>query len=180
MNEQRCYRCSTVKPLDAFIARSDGRLYEMCRACLSDVLDRRPPKTRTRLTHGEHERTCYLCLRVLPNDRFTRRATGTYFSACKDCNLLVFAHRRRARLLGAGGEFTTEQWKALLASYDQCPMCRRPWAAIPPNPSGGAVATADHVVPLARGGSNDISNIQPLCYSCNSKKGTKLMCEMSE
>jgi 5-methylcytosine-specific restriction endonuclease McrA len=33
--------------------------------------------------------------------------------------------------------------------------------------------TQDHVVPLARGGSNLIDNIQPLCASCNSSKGTQ-------
>jgi len=76
----------------------------------------------------------------------------------------VIKERRRARESGAAGDFTAEAWIQLKqrARY-QCLCCRKK-----------KKLTIDHVVPLSKGGTNDISNIQPLCRSCNSKKRTRL------
>lgn len=73
---------------------------------------------------------------------------------------------RRARKKGNGGEYTADEWKALCQQYNNCCLaCNR----------DDVTLTVDHVIPLIRGGSNDISNIQPLCKSCNSKKNTKII-----
>jgi hypothetical protein len=171
---QTCYRCGQEKPINEFIQRIDDRYYRMCRACVSEILTQRPTEQRQRLHHTDTHRTCYLCRRVLPVNQFTRRSNGTYFSACKECNRHVFAQRRRARLLSAEGEFSTKEWLQLLTKYDRCPICRRRWEDIPPPPNRSSVITADHIIPISKGGSNTIDNIQPLCYSCNSSKGDKI------
>lgn len=71
--------------------------------------------------------------------------------------------KRRARKRGAGGSFTAAQVRALFAKQRGC--CA--WC-------GTSLKDGyhrDHRVPLARGGSNEISNIDLLCGPCNLSKG---------
>jgi len=75
-------------------------------------------------------------------------------------NQRAYRHRRRSN----GGSHTVEEWLALCATYDgKCARC------------GAEEQTLDHIVPVLLGGSNDIENIQPLCRSCNSSKGAKVL-----
>ena len=69
--------------------------------------------------------------------------------------------KRRARVMGASGSHTEAEWRALLSAYGfRCAYC-----------GVDGKLTRDHIVPLIRGGSNDISNIVPACPRCNALKG---------
>ena len=70
------------------------------------------------------------------------------------------SRKRRAIKAGLSEHHTEEQWNDLLNKYGNCCI------------ACGATGKleADHVVPIALGGTNDIANIQPLCRSCNARK----------
>jgi hypothetical protein len=118
---KRCYRCRVERSLDGFIQKRNATTYSMCSVCLAEILRPSRPTKKTRLIHSATDRTCYLCRRVLPVNQFTKRSNRTYFSACKDCNLNVFAHRRRARFCAAEGTFTSAEWEDLKSRYPRCP-----------------------------------------------------------
>ena len=76
--------------------------------------------------------------------------------------------RRRAMKLRAEGSHTFGEWELLRKQYGyKCPACGKKESEI--------TLTEDHIIPLIKGGSDYIENIQPLCRSCNSIKHTKII-----
>jgi 5-methylcytosine-specific restriction endonuclease McrA len=80
----------------------------------------------------------------------------------------IYGKRYRVRKFNAEGSHTQGEWENLKIQYGyKCPMCER----IEPQ----IKLTEDHIIPLSKGGSDFIENIQPLCQSCNSKKYNKII-----
>jgi 5-methylcytosine-specific restriction endonuclease McrA len=69
--------------------------------------------------------------------------------------------RRMFRMLANGGSHTELQWQNLLENTGhKCVGCGRTDVRL----------QKDHIKPVYRGGTDDISNIQPLCWDCNKMK----------
>lgn len=75
-----------------------------------------------------------------------------------------FKYKQRRK--GSEGSFTATEWKALKKKYNhRCLKCGRREPEI--------VLRPDHVVPVTKGGTSFIDNIQPLCHGCNCAKGNR-------
>jgi 5-methylcytosine-specific restriction endonuclease McrA len=64
-----------------------------------------------------------------------------------------------------GRAWMTQRQRVALAHNYQCAGCGRVWLSYRDQ--------IDHIVPLEQGGSNDDSNLQPLCSECHETKTTR-------
>ncbi len=71
--------------------------------------------------------------------------------------------KRRALKKNSGGSYTVKEWRDLVDRCGhKCVKCGRGEPEIK--------LTVDHIVPICKGGSSNIENIQPLCLPCNLRK----------
>jgi 5-methylcytosine-specific restriction endonuclease McrA len=80
---------------------------------------------------------------------------------------LLTAQRQVRRADAAGvavNDLSAAEWRWLCEVYDhRCAYCG----------AQGVDLTLDHVVPLAQGGRNTLSNVVPACRDCNTDKGAR-------
>lgn len=157
---KRCTRCKEYKDESCYTKesrRGDG-LSPACRACKKVYNDYYHKKNRDK-------QLAYMKKRYHENKEY-------YFAHIKRWRkenphkVIEYSQRRRARKLGNGGGYTAAEWEELCDSYgNMCLACK----------AEGIPLTVDHIIPLSKGGPNDISNLQPLCGSCNTSKGIKII-----
>ena len=71
------------------------------------------------------------------------------------------SRKRREIFKNVVGNFTLAEWISLCNKFgNKCLWCERTDRKL----------TIDHVVPITKGGTNYIDNIQPLCVNCNARK----------
>lgn len=93
--------------------------------------------------------------------RFRRNSPDKYRA-----NYRRYEHRKRE----APGGHTSAELETLKRTQKGCWWCGKPITD---------QHHIDHVVPLSRGGSNDISNLRVTCPPCNARKKDKLPAEFA-
>ena len=146
---KRCWRCGKTMPYSSFFnsrTEPDGKT-SLCKHCHTAYQrERRHKYEKSREACNRQSRKW---CRENPDKR---RAT---------------IERRRARMKGANGSFTSRDIKHLRRSQkNTCVYC-----GLNPNCHGLLFSYhLDHIVPLSRGGSNNPENLQLLCSHCNQSK----------
>jgi 5-methylcytosine-specific restriction endonuclease McrA len=94
-----------------------------------------------------------------------RKYAKKRYNRCRE-SILQNAHIQNSRRRGAIGSHTFKEWNECKVKNNfTCKLCGKKEPEIK--------LTRDHIIPIKKGGSNFISNIQPLCISCNCSKGAR-------
>jgi 5-methylcytosine-specific restriction endonuclease McrA len=204
MSDRRCSACGQTFPetTEFFCARVSrpGKFYGRCRRCETTIVrahqvalgdeHRRRARAEYRRNHDRHlvrgrARYAQHRRRLIAKSRAWNVANAERFrenvrrshrkhhvkrSAYMRKWYAENPSRRWERRVGlAVGFCTREQLDARIAYYGhQCYRCFGPYDAI------------DHVIPLAKGGTNWPANLRPICRRCNSRKHTRRLSEMDD
>ena len=90
--------------------------------------------------------------------------------------ILLNNKNRQLELRGVKGIYTLEEWENLKKQFNyKCAICGidEKEIKIKWKNTNFDCLTKDHIIPISKGGTNYISNIRPVCISCNSEKKDK-------
>ena len=184
ISHKTCNKCKVDKPISEFgelASSKDGYKYR-CDSCVNEYISKCSARTKksrdknierykeTKRRYVERTREQYLSASPEWREEYRkprREALQKWYKNNPE-KYAELKNRRRARKL-QNGVFRVET-KFLRRLYaSPCVAC-----------GGLADISADHIIPIARGGTHSEGNLQPLCKSCNSSKGAKLMVEFRQ
>ena len=160
-----CSTCCIKKKTTEFHknkAQKDG-FANMCKACKNGRYNEQARiynKTRDPVANRERSKKWQKDNKGRYNARHKiwRELKGDTFRA----QALTWRLNRIARIKANGGSHTTKEWLTKLNKFHgKCAIC-----------GSTERIERDHIIPVSKGGNNDITNIQPLCLPCNRAKGT--------
>lgn len=188
LTHKRCTKCGETKALSEYFQekKAKDRHHSQCKKCMSagvkiwHAANRERDRETARAwrdAHREELRGYFRKYRESHREEINKRSLAwvaenqeQHYNAANKWKrshpekTRVYDNNRRARELFNGGKITAKEWKDLEDKYgNRCLRCG----------ATGVKLALDHIIPLSLGGTNSIDNAQPLCKSCNSKKGTK-------
>ena len=173
---KRCGSCDRIKPQPDFWLRSSGDTFDgrraECKTCgVSDTVARKrenPELNRQRATkyyRANRLKVLQKLRKRIDDDRAAYNAQRREYYKVHPESARNLGMRRRAQKTNNGMyAILPKEMRRLYGS--PCFAC-------------GAVGpmTADHIIPLSRGGVHSVGNLIPLCRSCNSSKNDKTWME---
>ena len=159
-----CFNCINT-PIDF------SRSKKFCKNCVDYRIrqrnrDKEKRKIRAKIwNHSHPDRVKDLHKKwVASNPNKQKEYTKKYINSHLD-KVYHSKHLQRVRHRNIEGVHTLKEWKSLCDVFGNvCLWCRKK-----------KKLTIDHVVPIIKSGTGWITNIQPLCHSCNSKKGARIL-----
>lgn len=179
-----CPKCEKIKPVSDFYRRGGSRGSEpssMCKCCKiaynrdhgynSTYYKRHVEESCARVKEWRNknkDRCRERSGRWIEKNRNLANARTRLYRKNNPDKAAAWDRKKRACRKKAIGSFSSQEWNDLKTRLgSKCLRCMKQEPEIK--------LTVDHIVPLARGGTNFISNIQPLCGTCNSSKGPKII-----
>ena len=162
-----CPKCSAIKPFAEFPSRKFrsgntgcGPYCKDCQREYSRIKGNTPEVKRYMAEYRQSERGKAI---MASSSQIYRINNRVAVNERKQLN-------KKARRAAAGYFTDTDIQNQLSRQFNLCLGCYQPFTADMP-------WTADHDIPITRGGDNWPSNILLMCRPCNSKKGAKTFAE---